>query len=241
MPALDEKQIQEKLYGHYRKGTMPVDSKTPEVELTPSLPEKNKPSGILIENIKKSVEKAPDVLTQFANRIPWPIVGIVFGSLLVSALLFQGILFFGDMIKKQNSLSPKHQVQNIEVVEVVRAVPSSIPETRTKIAKTSVETVPSKLSETKPALTPASAVKQKYFGVQVYTSEREQDAKIVASELIQLGFQSFYRKKETAQEKTYYEVFLSRETTYDSARATLGEFRKTKLYQKFSDAFICSI
>ena len=232
MPALDEKQIQERLYGQYRKGTLPLTEKADSVELLPRLESSIKKERVApFRWVKPLLTQGAQLIARVWKMIPWRAVSILAGSLIASAILFQTLLLLITKVKTV-SLATKRQVMS----------PAALPQTPVppSVKQSSNVSATTAGGSRVPIAAQNQLVKQREYAVQVCTYEREEDARQLVNQLTRLNFSPFYRRTTSVLDKTRYEVFLGREKTYANAKALLDQFRKTKPFQNFSDAFIRS-
>ena len=233
MPALDEKQIQEKLYGQYRKGTLPPAEKSNPVELLPHLESSIKKERVsFFKWVKPLLVQTVQLIARVWKMIPWRAISILAGALIISAILFQTILLLVTKVKAV-SFAAKHQA----------ALSAPLPQTTPAppLVKQSPNVSPATAGPSGPIASENQLAKQKAYAVQVCTYEREEDARQLVGRLARLNFSPFYRRTASTLDKARYEVFLGREKTYANAKALLNQFRRTEPFRNFSDAFIRSI
>jgi len=97
-------------------------------------------------------------------------------------------------------------------------------------------------SQSTPGSFRAGTDQQKAYAIQVCTYQRERDAQQLTNELRGLNFSAFYQRILSPDQKIpFYLVFLGRTESYAAAKAQLEQFRRTALYQKFTDSFVRSI
>lgn len=236
--TLDEKQIQERLYGKYHKGNHP--NAAPQVRTEPPA---ISPKGLtpppkkieLYQEWKALSHEWAEAFNHFAKGFPWKVVGSIGIALIASVLVAQNV---GQWLANWNSLdSDKEFRQTSQGPEssklAVRAAPAPVKKAL----------LPQELSRSEGIVSPTlPVVKQKHYAVQVCTYQRTKDAEELVKQLQALHFSAFYKQSASREERIpLYVVFLDRAETYAQAKAQLDEFRKTALFQKFSDSFILSL
>ena len=236
MPALDEKQIQEKLYGQYRKGTLSSVNKASSVQLTPQF-ETSSADRVTspLTFFKRFWQGSVALSIRISKIIPWQVVSIVAGSLIASAILFQAILFVIDKARTIEWKKGKQQIVSSPVGSNRFAAVG-----QPAAGKVQLASKPEKITIV-PAATQTSAAKQKKFAVQVCTYEREDDAAQLVKQLSNLNFSPFYQKSVGKQDRTLYVVFLGSSPTYEEAKLQLDAFKRMPVSQQFQDAFIRSV
>ncbi|MBI4357871.1 MAG: SPOR domain-containing protein [Candidatus Omnitrophica bacterium] len=226
---MNEQEIQKRLYGRYHR-----DSASSVKNLTNS----TAPHQVKVVAPEESISfsdwlrahvRAP--LRQFLQRIPWKFAAIVTITLIAMIVGLQMISFWFGQLKAASDareISPRADVQVKKETAEVRV------ETKRPAASLASPASMVAISQETP--------KKKYYAVQVCTYQREQDALQLIEELKNSRFPAFYVRLPSRQQKTlYYVVFLGKEETYQAASAKLKEFRKTQIFQRFSDSFIRSI
>lgn len=245
MPALDEKQIQEKLYGQYRKGTIPAASKTDSVQLIPALESQPKPvQNMWVPAFKSGWSRFALTVIRFFKPIPWPALSIVLISFVASAVLFQAVLFLVEKVRTIDWNASKRMtaVSFVETEKSLVLPPvQTSPSVKAKLSGAASGVVNSPAIPQTSSTSQISAAKPKRYAVQVCTYEREEDAVQLVQRLNQLNFVPFYRKTISRQQKVFYLVFLGSAATYEEARLQLSAFKKTQTSQQFRDAFVRSI
>ncbi|OGW82172.1 MAG: hypothetical protein A3G33_10625 [Omnitrophica bacterium RIFCSPLOWO2_12_FULL_44_17] len=104
MSTLNEKEIQEKLYGKYLKGTMPVSEKQESISLRPTVEKPAEPNVVHVDLNRvweNAVKVFPTILqetTKFLQQVPWRFVGVLAGAVITAIVFIQLISFTLDKI-----------------------------------------------------------------------------------------------------------------------------------------------
>lgn len=229
--VLNEKEIQERLYGRYHRETM---SRGREVGTNSLLsPAGSGPRGSTVFSLSQRLVPFLKTCREFTfalvRKFPWKFAVAITGLLGASLIVFPLISFWFAKAKSVMDASQKVVQEEIQtnptetamVPPVSRPVPVSVTQ-----------------SQSNAPIVP----KRKYYAVQVCTYERERDARQLTSELRNMNFPAFYRRfLSTRHGIPHYVVFLSQEESFTGANARLNEFRKTKHFLTFSDSFIRSL
>lgn len=227
--TLDEKQIQERLYGKYHKGGQPIAAPQARTEQTSFTPKGLTPPPKKIEIYQewKALSHAwGQAFNQFAKGFPWKMIGSIGIALIASVLIAQNASRWLGHLRQTTPVTEPSKPAVQAVVTPVKKPLSSPGLSR---------------SESVTTLTPPVA-KQKHYAVQVCTYQRAKDAEELVKQLQGFNFSAFYKQTASQQERIpLYVVFLDRAETYAEAKAQLAEFRKTEIFQKFSDSFILSL
>ncbi len=245
--TLDEKQIQERLYGKYHKGnnSASVPSRIiPPPALTPkkSIPNKKK---IDVAGEWKALAHAwAQAFRRYGANFPWKMAGSL-GIILIAAVLivqsvggwladrkFQGFVLHTQEISP--SSEPSETLPSVSIPAQKVASPQAPPASHRGDMPAANPPAAKQSSET--------AAKQRFYAVQVCTYQRIRDAQELVKQLQTLHFSAFYKQSFSQAERIpLYVVFLDRVPSYGQAKTQLAEFRKTELFQKFSDSFIQSL
>jgi hypothetical protein len=221
LKTLNEREIQERLYGTYHGDQARAHSNSTPVSVVSKV-EITRPE--LSVFIKSAQEKVPFNLSALIlkrlKQFPWKFAGILIGSVLGALFVFHLLSFWiGSFTEAQSILevtkAPLNEA-NIEKKSLV--VPVSLP--------SGIESTP-----------PSEVTRKKHYVVQVCTYFRESDARRLTQELASLNFPAFYQKVSSG----HYLVFLGKEETYSAAEAQLQKFKTTKQFESFPDSFISSL
>lgn len=265
METLDEKQIQERLYGRYHRGSISsqVAAPTQKQQNVAVSAEKTVKQEITPQAYREVSGGAFDIMIGVLRHIPWKFVGIVAGAFVTTLLLVNMIAYlFGKMKVDSEDGQKSGHVQSVQVeksdVKQSTAVNQIVPIQKVKLPEgmssaSSVKTEkvpesntltlnPAQVSSGMGADSKASenVTKQKFYAVQICTYQRETDAKTLVNELNQKGFKAFI-KETHSQQRDFYVVFLERSKSYTDAKNTLNRFKASDLSSQFQDAFIRSI
>jgi hypothetical protein len=251
--VLNEKEIQEKLYGHYRKGTVPKKTSVQQgvsaqkLELLPPVAEKIRVTEQLHDGWRVMVR----VSRETAEKIPWRFMSVVAGVLLCSFFVFQFASTFMEHTNL-NGLSQKRLsvIQRAEVKAKQSPVTNALenPLSYNAALPEVVDTDESALSmqiaerEQTDLFSNNTASLIRMYAVQVCTYQREDDAARLTGELKTFNFDAFYKAMQSRGRRLpYYVVFLGQDENFAGAQALLKEFKNTSLFSDFSDSFIRSL
>lgn len=237
--TLDEKQIQERLYGTYHKGSnsvspAPRTAPPPPPALKESVPDEKKVD--IAAEWKALAGAWAQAFRHYGALFPWKMVGSIGIALIGAVLIVQSISgWFAN--RKFQDFAP--QVQEASP----RSKPAeTAPSVSASSQKTALSSAGPSVSNAGAAVTNRPEAKQKFYAVQICTYQRSRDAEELVKQLQQLRFSAFYKQSFSQAERIpLYVVFLDRVPTYAQAKTQLAEFRKTELFQKFSDSFIQSL
>lgn len=264
MNTLDEKQIQERLYGKYHKGSSnSLTSTEPKRQSFPTLPvvtkeEKLAQAPVVTENVS-----VLDSILTALSHVPWRFIGILAGAFVVTLLLVNMVAYFLGKTKADHAHIAGGRLQGPKAVAVekISSAKTQQPETVKEIVPvvqkvklpegmgSAAKSEKIALAETSAAATTVVAeptkplekvVKQRFYGVQICTYQRQADAQTLVSELNQRGFNAFF-KEVPSQQKEFYVVYLNRSKTYAEAQHALNKFKQSDLHSRFRDSFIRSI
>lgn len=241
--TLNEKEIQQRLYGRYhRDGAAPVKGSSQNL-LSPKF-ETNEPSkSFSFTNwLQNFMNYTQSLFSGFRQKFPWKFAAIITGLLVAVIILFQFLSVWFGKVETASTIPPKVKMA---LSNDVLKVPTGTRQSATKKIET-VTPAPSEVFSahlvTTNKMNEAQAPKKRYYTVQVCTYERESDAQQLTHELKSLNFPAFYLPLPSLQQRiTHYVVFLGKEETYAGANTKLNEFRKTEDFQKFPDSFIRSL
>ncbi len=246
LKALNEREIQERLYGRYHAGSLKTNAASAntavlhKVEVKSRLePSSSQPSQkVLPFNFSA-------LFFKFQKRFPWKFSGLLIGSVIGGVFVFQLLSFWmGTLSRSAQSISASvrkttpSQIQTSAIEVKKKPMAGVKPAEKALPPQTMTPT-----SEAKPAPPRASDTpKKRYYAVQVCTYFRESDARELAQELTALNFPAFYQHVSSGSQNVHhYLVFLGKEETYSAAEAKLEVFKKTKQFQSFPDSFIRSV
>ena len=238
---LNEREIQERLYGRYHRDTVLV---SPDVNIKPPLPQAEPKvkrlntlnTSSFAQSFKTVFTTCRGLVSSFVRKFPWKFAAWVTVSLVVVIISFQFVSLWFAKIKSIPK-APKVSVQNEPVVPVA----VKVDQVKTVSAPPAPVSISVSQGQSSQSNAP-TAYKKKFYAVQVCTYEREEDARQLTSELQKLNFPAFYRQFLSSHQRIpHYVVFLSQEDTFAEANAKLNEFRKTRHFLTFSDSFIRSL
>lgn len=223
--ALNEKEIQKRLYGRYHREAMPAGEKPSTNNAARAVPELEIPdisrSFSFSNRLKAFPARFQNAFLSFWQKFPWKFSGFLIGFLVAFVILFQ---VFSSWFGKVKAVPPASGLNAVN-----EPAPLALPVKKVEV------------SLPRPTIQ-AQAPRKSYYAVQICTYQREGDARQLTRVLESLNFPAFYLHNLSAQERiTFYTVFLGKEETYAAAKARLNEFRKTEASQKFPDSFIRSL
>ena len=233
--TLDEKQIQERLYGKYHRENN--SGPTPSVRIgQPPDPKEFVPGeqrNHLFEEWKALRNAWGQAIRQFFNGFPWKAVASIEIALIAAVLIVQSVSQWMSNQRLSGSMREfQTQSKPIQTLKAPAAAPALKVVSSQRISSSSEPPPPPSLP----------VIKQKYYAVQICTYQREKDAEALVKQLQALHFPAFYKRTLSEQERiALFVVFLDRAETYAQAKSQLSEFRKTELFQQFSDSFIRSL
>jgi hypothetical protein len=244
LKVLQEKEIQERLYGQYKPGSSPamthavLESDSAKIDIV-------RPNEL--STIKKLIRRVNvvrfgrSVMGSF-HRIPWRfalflaiIVGLSTFAFLTASVLFEARNSARSETRSESNLTLPYRPAPEQVASQEVVAPT------TESALSSASGDPEKVVS-KPPSARANPLPRRTYGVQVCTYQRESDANRLTRELTAKNFKAFYRKMQSRnQSMPYYVVFLGEKKTFDDAKTLLQKFQKTDLHTDFSDSFIRSL
>jgi cell division septation protein DedD len=242
LKTLNEREIQERLYGKYH-----ADS--PKVSATASVRTATLPKIEVKNRLEPSFSSQPSRKTasldfaspviKFFKAIPWKFAGLMLGSLVGIIFVLQILSSWMGSLKEESVSSRiKKSAAEFREVAQVKIEKASIPALGVKAETEAIQPI----AETKPITPKAAAFKKKYYAVQVCTYFQESDAKELTQKLNHLNFSAFYQRVySNAQNTSHYLVFLGKEETQSAAQAQFQAFKKSPEFQSFPDSFVRSI
>ncbi len=267
MTPLDEKQIQERLYGKYHK-----EAVKPSAGIPPLKKNDGKQDSNIASDAPKIGEKSsggegmglPSMgsFMAFLSHVPWKFIGALAGAFVTTLLLVHLISSFVSRVKPEPSDIPAPKTQKPVVVTPMPGsgrISASTPSRQIAVKEqltTPAPVVPRPVKTettasqqiTAPVASPApvppaaseDATRGRFYGVQVCTYQRKADAETLVNDLNQKGFNSFFREV-PGQQRSFFVVFLNRSKTYAEAQSVLAKFKAHEASSEFRDAFIRSI
>ncbi|OGX02995.1 MAG: hypothetical protein A3G87_05020 [Omnitrophica bacterium RIFCSPLOWO2_12_FULL_50_11] len=240
--VLNEREIQERLYGSFRTGrgsapggTIEGEGEMPKLRFSPPGEANHwaKRFQALYARVRNSV-------TNSSKLIPLRSAGMAAGVVLSGAILFlavsrwfpsdrsgrqePGMATGAALVSSERSAEPRETGVGLESADTT--LPTAV-----------------KVNFSPPDETEKLADgMNKVYAVQVCTYQRESDAVRLTKQLQEMNFKPFYRRMVSRQFRTsYYVVFLGQDPTYAGAQSLLRKFQRTDLFTDFSDSFIQSL
>ena len=253
LKPLNEKDIQERLYGQYRKGIVRTPDTTRQNESKnegrsefSSSSKYEVTSGQLTnpwESLTLSIQGA-------AKRIPWRFAGVVLIVLIASLVVGRGTANWIEHMRETKRLReetvraeslPVELKPNVSQKRLRSTTEGSGPLTSVEPESKVTASLFNQKQSAQVAI--SNEMKQRVYAIQICTYQREEDASHLVSELEALKFDAFHRKIQSTSSRpnSYFVVFLGKRDTFGAAHALLKEFKKTTLFNHFSDAFIRSL
>ena len=248
--VLNEKEIQERLYGHYRSGTFSTAAENVQVgsgvpKLTIPRPEQ---SGVLAEWFQILWRTIGITVKTLSGRFSLKFAAVV-GSVLILSIVFLQVVsrWFGGAEDRREEISQAASVSLPEVStkqEAIAARPSrnSSSDSGGAIQATAIGEESAVSLENSELSGSAEVRKRKFYAVQVCTYQKEADAGRLVEKLKATHFEPFYRRVMSPRQRIpYYVVFAGQHETFSGAQALLGKFKDSELFGDFSDSFILSL
>lgn len=245
--VLNEREIQERLYGSYRGSTGSTDGQSiGTVESMPKLrfsPPQN--LSVWVEWFQPAMARISKGMTSFSTRISPRLAGIV-----MALILFFTVSFFAISHGFRSNSSTRYKPMMTSTTELVTSeLSETLHGTRIDVGSIGAQaTLPVSRDSREADLLPMDATEKPadrmstVYAVQICTYQRESDAIRLTKQLEEMNFKPFYRRMISHQLRTpFYVVFLGQESTYAGAQSLLKQFQKTELFRDFSDSFIRSL